>query len=167
MPGTGVELNRFRAKLLIHRFEQLTSLLRVDETGGRVLHEDMRPEFLDVGCSIFATGGRLPPHRHHGAPEHHVLLTHRDAETGRLQRTGARIILFRIISQHSHTGDITSSGSGFRGKAQQPHLATLGDLVKVRSCGRLKRGFSTEFRTREICHPVGMQDQIFHAMFLR
>ena len=52
------------------------------------------------------------------------------------------------------------------GEAGKLEIA-LGNLVKIGSLRRLKRCAPTEFRTRKVCHPVGMQDQIFHAMFLR
>ena len=51
----GIELYGLGPELLIDGLEQVPRLVRIDEAGGRVLHDHMRPQFFDVGHNIFAT----------------------------------------------------------------------------------------------------------------
>ena len=74
----GIELDGLRPELFIHGLKQVPRLVRIDEAGGRVLHDHMRPQFLDLGHNILATGRTFTSHRHHGATKHHILFAHRD-----------------------------------------------------------------------------------------
>ncbi len=162
MAGTAarVKLDRLRTELFVDRLQQLAGLFPLQMLGFP-FHCHGRCQFLDIAIRVQALG--TAAQRHHAAPVHDILLTHRHAQTGGFQRPGARIELARVISQHRRLDHPAGHERSVGGHHRNAHFPVARDGIHV-GCGRrFERRFSSQFLPRPASQTVTVQNDVFHS----
>ena len=82
----GEKLNHLGAELLVDGVDELAGFLARDQSGGGVIHDDIRTEFFDVRGDTFGAGSAFRFQRDHRAEVDDVVFANRDTQAGRLER---------------------------------------------------------------------------------
>src|ERR1041385_8071679 len=157
-----IELDHLRPELFIDCLDQLAGLLCRNQTGGRIIHNDMRSKFLDLVQSAFTPRLGICAQCHHRAAIDHIMFADRDPETGRFERTGSLVVFLGVVSEDGGSHQTAPLSDVFRRRSQKPEFPTLREAIQEWGRSRLKRSPSVQFLPGTVCHPIGMENDILH-----
>ncbi len=133
-----------------------------------VLDEDPRLLGRDLSRAVVAHKDLRRPHVEvdEVAPKGDVPFFEGDPHAVCLYGGAARIVLFRVIAEERHAGDVAARRKTRGHGNHLPAKPLLADPVDGRLPRGLKRGLPAQLLTRKIGHPIADNHQVFHRSIL-